>query len=301
MLNGVSLLMMGLSGIHLVPAGSARTVWFLDSLHLAVGTSEMIAVYRIPEGDLLQEIAVREVVKDLWGQDSLLVAAVGWDGYLVFAWQDERLEFVGKIPSEAFASRVVGMDSLVFVFERGAGLRAFTLHLHPFTARERIFLSYPEVRDMFRVGQFLMVVDGKLGIHVFDMLQLDPEPLFSLTPPCPLRQAGGNRAYVVAFCRDSVAYLMEVDFLSRGLRGKPLRFVYPLSRKVERVRWIRDHLVLALGREGVDIFRYDADHRALRRTRHIPARSHVYDALLRYGWVVVVEGGEGVRLLPVES
>ncbi len=287
--------------LHLVPAGSARTAWFLDSLHLAVGTSEMIAVYQLPDGKLQQEVPVREVVKDLWGAGEILVAAVGWEGYQVYRWDGNALTFLGKIPSEAFASRVVGMDSLVFVFEKGVGVRAFSLSLKPFQAREVLFYDYPDVRDMFTVGQFLMIVDARLGIQVVDMLNPSRTVLFTLTPPCPIHQGGGSRAYVVAFCRDSTAYLMEVDFLSRSLKGKPLKFAFPLSRKVERVRWHKDLLVLALGREGVRILRFDPDARTLQQFRSLPAESHVYDAFLTERWVVIVEGGQGIRLLPRKS
>lgn len=292
-----SLCVIGFSGIHLVPAGSARTAWFLDSLHLVVGTSEMIGVYQLPEGALIQEIAVREVVKDLWGEDSLLVAAAGWEGYLVFVWQKERLEFLGKIPSQAFASRVVGMDSLVIVFERGAGLRAFYLTLHPLLAKEAFFLSYPDVRDMFQIGQFLLVVDAKLGIHVFDVFRMSPQPLFTVTPPCPLRQAGGNQQHLAVFCSDSLAYLLNIDFLARTVVGKPTSFRYPFASKVQKVRWARGILTLALGREGVDILSYDPDQKTLRRIRQIPTKSHVYDAMVQHGQIVIVEGGQGVRLL----
>lgn len=290
-----------IQALHLVPAGSARTVWFLDSLHMAVGTSEMIAVYRLPDGTLVQEVPVREVVKDLWGSEHFLVAAVGWEGHQVYRWEGGKLTFVGKIPSEAFASRVTGMDTLVFVFEKGAGVRAFSLSLEPFRAREVLFFDYPDVRDLFTVGQFLMIVDARLGIQVFDMVQLSSEVLFTLTPPCPIRQGGGSRAYVVVFCQDSTGYLMEVDFLSRSLKGKPLKFAFPLARKVERVRWKGDRMILALGREGVQIHRYDPEARTLRLLKAVPAESHVYDVALTDRWVVIVEGGNGVRLLPAEQ
>jgi len=289
--------------LHLVPAGSARTVWFLDSLHLTVGTSEMIAVYALPQGKLVQELPVREVVKDLWGEGEILVAAVGWEGYPVYRWDGKSLTFLGKIPSEAFASRVVGMGSLVFVLEKGVGVRAFSLSLLPFQAREILLFDYPDVRDMFTVGQFLMIVDARMGIQVFDMLNLSQKALFTLPSSCPIHQAGASRAYVVSrafvvtFCQDSAGYLMEVDFLSRSLKGEPLKFAFPMARKVDRVRWLKNLMVLALGREGVQILRLDPETRTLQKFRTFPTESHAYDAFLTDRWVVIVEGGNGVRLL----
>ena len=276
-----------------VIAGSARTVLPFHDQYVFVGSSQVLGVFE-KEGDLytrLQELPVADRVRDLLLIPPFLVSANGWAGFNVYRMEEGSLKKVGNLTSEGFAVQVLHArkDTLVLV-EKNGGYHVALLG-NDGSLKQIRYQKIPQLLSARILYDTLVFAALRPQGLAFYSLHQD-QKLGEETLPCSIQDFAARLFRLVVFCTDTTGYLLGITPNPPGL--------YPVGRfayggRLERIHWEEDVLVLARGREGVDLYTLKNDTlRLLWRLRD--GFRHAYDARLLGKTLYLAVGGEGFKV-----